>query len=52
MSKTYHVTMDITIDESASESLQRITHHIEELVDLDNWPEIKTIAHVTCQEQN
>lgn len=50
MAKTFHVTMNITIEEEAVEDLQRITHHVEELLDLDNWSEIQNVSDVTCEE--
>lgn len=50
MSKTFHVTMNITIEEEAVEDLQRITHHVEELLDLDTWSEIQNVSDVTCEE--
>ena len=41
------VSMIVKIEKSAVNDLGRIENHIEEFVDLDNWPEIESIYDVT-----
>lgn len=38
------VLMDV--DESGIEEIEKLTHHIEYLLDLDSYPEIKSVFNV------
>lgn len=38
--------LKMEIDENAFEALKRVEHHIEELLDLSSYPEIKNIFDV------
>ena len=38
--------MLIDIDEADRDNLDVLTHHIDRLLDLDNWPEIKGVSQV------
>ena len=43
------ISFNVDIDESNLPLLKRLEHHIEELIDLDSWPEIRTVYDV-CVE--
>ena len=42
------VKMDLMmeVDESAIKEIEKLTHHIEYLLDLDSYPEIKSVFNV------
>lgn len=44
------ITMTVIIDEDNLPKLQRLTHHIEELVDLESWPEIIGVGGVKVKK--
>ena len=46
------VTMRMNIDANDLEKLKTIEHHADYLLDLDNWPEIKSVSNVTVQPAN
>ena len=49
--KTVKLSMMINVpDEKAVDELKRLTHHIEYLIDPDEWPEIKGIYDVNVTE--
>lgn len=48
--KEIKLTMNLTIDADSLDELKRLEHHIEELLDLDNWPEIKSVYGVEVEE--
>ena len=45
-----NLSMNIEIEASAADSLKSLEHHIENLIDLDNWPEIKSVYGVEVTE--
>ena len=49
--KIVHVDLNLEIEntDAALEAVKRITHHAEELLDLDSWPEIKAVYGVTVE---
>lgn len=44
------IVMSMEIDDSAIENLKRIEHHAESILDLDSWPEIKSVFNVHVAE--
>ena len=48
--KEIKLTMNLTIDADSLDELKRLEHHIEELLDLDNWTEIKSVYGVEVEE--
>ena len=48
--KEIKLTMNLTIDADSMDELKRLEHHIEELLDLDNWTEIKSVYGVKVKE--
>lgn len=45
-----HVTFNVDIDEDFKEEFKRIiNHHIDELIDIESFPEIKAI-YAACVE--
>ena len=50
MSKTVKVTMYLEVDENKVENVKKIEHHAEYLLDLDSWPEIKSVHGVEVKE--
>lgn len=51
MSKTKNVkvTMYLEVDEDKVDDVCKITHHAEYFLDLDSWPEIKSVYGVKAQ---
>ena len=45
------IKMFVDIDEKDIEKLQVIEHHAEYLLDLDSWPEIKSVYGVEINKQ-
>ena len=48
--KEIKLTMNLTIDAGSLDELKRLEHHIEELLDLDNWTEIKSVYGAKVKE--
>lgn len=48
--KEIKLTMNLTIDADSMDEFKRLEHHIEELLDLDNWTEIKSVYGVKVKE--
>lgn len=48
---TITVEMNIDIEGNKSKLLKALDHHIEWLIDLDNWPEIKGIHGVRIRKE-
>lgn len=48
--KENKLKMNLTIDADSLDELKRLEHHIEGLLDLDNWPEIKSVYGVEVEE--
>lgn len=48
--KEIKLTMNLTIDADSLDELKCLEHHIEGLLDLDNWPEIKSVYGVEVEE--
>ena len=44
--KTVKVTIYLDVEEDEITSIEKITHHAEYLLDLDNHPEIKSVYGV------
>lgn len=40
------ISFFVDIDKQDFPKLKRLEHHIEELLDLDSWPEIQTVYDV------
>lgn len=40
------ISFKVDIDKKDAGKLKRLEHHIEELLDLDSWPEIQTVWDV------
>ena len=41
-----HVKLSMEIETSNVEALKKLEHHIDYLLDLDNWPEIESVYNV------
>lgn len=41
----------IEIEDGALETIQKLTHHVDWLMDLDSWPEIKSVSGVTVKTE-
>ena len=50
MNKFVKLEMKVEIDEDAFDTLKRVEHHVEELLDLDSYPEIKHVFGVQVTE--
>lgn len=52
MTKTVKIEMlmDIADDEKAMDKIMKLTHHIDWLLDLDGWSEIKSVYGVKIHE--
>lgn len=50
--KKYTITMTVKVDMSSCNEyqLKQLEHNIEYFVDLDSWPEIKSIENVKVEE--
>lgn len=51
MSKIVKVEMYLELDDAGLENIRKVTHHAEYLLDLDAWPEIKSVYGVKVEEQ-
>lgn len=47
-----NVTMTLRIKKSAFDELRVIEHHAEYLLDLDNWPSIKSVYDVSVTKES
>ena len=48
--QTLELKMELEVDENAVEGLKKLEHHIDYLLDLDNFPEIKTVRNVVIRK--
>lgn len=49
--KTIEVNFLMEIEDNAVEEVKKsVDHHIERLIDLESWPEIKSVYHATVKE--
>ena len=39
------------VPDDQADNLKRLTHHVDELLDLDEWPEIRGVSDVTVEEK-
>ena len=49
----YQVEISMILDvktEEAVDELKKLTHHVDRLLDLNSWPEIDCVHHVTVKE--
>ena len=44
------VGMGVAMDNAVEEVKKSVDHHIERLIDLESWPEIKSVYHATAKE--
>ena len=52
-SAVIHVEMDVVVEQSPEAVLavkKAFDHHIEQLLDLEEWPEIKCVLNVKSEE--
>ena len=50
--QTLELKMELEVDENAVEELKKLEHHIDYLLDLDNFPEIKTVRNVVVRKRS
>lgn len=50
--QTLELKMVLEVDENAVEELKKLEHHIDYLLDLDNFPEIKTVRNVAVRKHS
>ena len=50
--QTLELKMELEVDENAVEELKKLEHHIDYLLDLDNFPEIKTVRNVVVRKHS
>lgn len=50
--QTLELKMELEVDENAVEELKKLEHHIDYLLDLDNFPEIKTVRNVAVHKHS
>jgi hypothetical protein len=49
--RTIEVKFLMEVEDNAVEEVKKsVDHHIERLIDLENWPEIKSVYHATAKE--
>lgn len=48
--KVIKVSMTMEIEDGSEEAIKRIENHAEELLDLDEWPEIKSVYNVRVRD--
>lgn len=48
--KAIKVSMTMEIEDGSEEAIKRIENHAEELLDLDEWPEIKSVYNVRVRD--
>ena len=49
--KTVTITFKAEVDDNGVEELKRcVDHHIDRLLDLDSWPEIRTVYDANLKE--
>ena len=49
--KTIEVNFLMEVEDNAVEEVKKsVDHHIERLIDLESWPEIKSVYHTTAKE--
>lgn len=49
--KTIEVNFLMEVENNAVEEVKKsVDHHIERLIDLESWPEIKSVYHATTKE--
>ena len=51
MAKIVKIEMYMEVDDNSVDNLHKIEHHAEYLLDLNSWPEIKSVFGVTVEEQ-
>lgn len=51
--KTIEANFLMEVEDNAVEEVKKsVDHHIERLIDLESWPEIKSVYHATAKEVN
>lgn len=50
--QTLELKMELEVDENAVEELKKLEHHIDYLLDLDDFPEIKTVRNVVVRKHS
>lgn len=50
--QTLELKMELEVDENAVEELKKLEHHIDYLLDLDNFPELKTVRNVAVRKHS
>ena len=50
--QTLELKMELEVDENAVEELKKLEHHIDYLLDLDDFPEIKTVRNVAVRKHS
>lgn len=49
--KTIEVNFLMEVEDNAVEEVKKsVDHHIERLIDLESWPEIKSVYYATAKE--
>ncbi len=49
--KTIEVNFLMEVEDNAVEKVKKsVDHHIERLIDLESWPEIKSVYHAIAKE--
>lgn len=49
--RTIEVNFLMEVEDNAVEEVKKsVDHHIERLIDLESWPEIKSVYHATVKE--
>ncbi len=46
------ISMDVYIDDDAVDEFKKITHHIDRLIDVNEWPEISSISNVQVIDED
>lgn len=48
--QTLILKMELEVNESKVEEIKKLEHHVEYLLDLDSYPEIKAVKNVCVQK--
>lgn len=50
--QTLELKIELEVDENSVEDLKKLEHHIDYLLDLDNFPEIKIVRNVVVRKHS
>lgn len=52
MAATKKIILSMCLEVTDAEAIKRVGHHVDELIDLDSWPEIVSVCDVQITEES